>query len=117
MIWADNLLLLSKSEKGLNSMLKQLKSYTEKNGITLSIKKTKVMIFDKSRCHMRRNFYLEQIETTRKYKYLGFMVNPSGEITTGLKDFIDRALKATMKLKHKLSDSFRKQPQITITLV
>ena len=89
-------------------MLKQLKSYTEKYGITLSIEKTKVMIFNKSGRHMRRNFYFgeEQIETTRKYKYLGFMVTPSGEITTGLNDLKDMVLKATMKLKHKLGDSF-----------
>ena len=118
LIWADDLLLLSKSEKGLNNMLMKLKSYTEKNGITLNIEKTKVMIFNKCGRHMRRNFYFgeEKIETSRKYKYLGFMITPSGEITTGLQDLKDRALKATMKLKHKLGFFFQKQPLIAIKL-
>ena len=61
---------------------------------------------------MRRSFYVgkEKLESTRRYKYLGFMITPSGEINTGLKDLKDRALRALAKLKHKLGVSFRKHP-------
>ena len=45
------------------------------------------------------------------------MVTPSGEITTGLKDLKDRALRAFMKLKNKMGIIFRKHSQVTIKLL
>ena len=104
LIWADDLLLLSKTEMGLNNMLKNLKVYTEANGMRLSFEKTKVIIFNSRGRHMRRDFFFEdkQIETTIQYKYLGFLVTPSGEINTGLKDLKDRAQKAFYSIKFKL---------------
>ena len=47
---------------------------------------------------------------------MGFMVTPSGEIATGLKDLKDRALRAFMKLKNKMGITFRKHPLVTIKL-
>ena len=90
--WAADLLLMWKTEIGLQNMLKALKNYTSKNGMTLNIEKTKVMIFNKSGRHMRRQFYFgkNKIETTRQYKYLGFMMTPSGEITAGLNEGLKR---------------------------
>ena len=84
--------------------------------MTLNTKKTKVMIFNKSGRHIRRDirFGNTKLETTREYKYLGFMVTPSGEINTGLQDLKDRALKAFMKLKNKMGINFRKHPLVTI---
>ena len=118
LIWADDLLLLSKSQTGLDNMLSALKSLSDKNGMTLNIKKTKIMIFNKGGRHIRRNFFYggEKIETTREYKYLGFLVTPSGELSSGLKDLKDRALRAFHKLKNKMGISFRQQPSITMKL-
>ena len=115
-MWADDLLLLSKSETGLQHMLDNLRSYTAENGLRVYILKTKIMIFKKSGRHMRRKFSLGQVnlETTREYKYLGFLITPSGEVNTGIKDLKDRAQKAFMKLKSMLGDSFQKHPQISI---
>ena len=118
LIWADDLLLLSKSEEGLKNMLNNLNMYTIKNGMKINIKKTKIMIFNKGGRNIKINFYFgkDKLDTTREYKYLGFMVTPSGEITTGLKDLKDRALRAFMKLKNKMGITFRKQPLITIKI-
>ena len=86
LIWANDILLMSKSKSGMDNMLLALKSFSEKNGMTLNIKKTKIMTFNKNGRHIRENFYFGQdkIETTRHYKYLGFLVTPSGEICLGL---------------------------------
>ena len=53
---------------------------------------------------MRSPFYLNgvKLEMVRQYKYLGFVITPSGEITTGLNDLRDRAYKAFMKIKNDL---------------
>ena len=82
-IWADDILLLSKSEAGLGNMLSALTTYTEENGMTINTKKTQTMVFNKTGRHMRRSFYVGNVklESTRQYKYLGFIVTPSGEIT------------------------------------
>ena len=118
LIWADDLLLLSESESGLNNMLKELNKYMFENKMTLNIEKTKAMIFNKTGRHMRRQFSCgeQKVETTRLYKYLGFMITPSGEISTGLHDLKDRALKALMNIKNKLGPVFKKNPLITIKL-
>ena len=49
-------------------------------------------------------------------KYLGFIVTPSGEISSGLKDLNDWALKAYYKLKKTMGYYFRLHPTITIHL-
>ena len=51
-----------------------------------------------------------------QYKYLGFMVTPLGEITTGLKDLKDRVLRAVAKIMKKQGFLFRKSPLINLKL-
>ena len=62
------------------------------------------MIFNKTGKFIRRSYPMKNgtIETTKSYKYLGFIFSPSGEIVSGLKDLRDRALRAYHKLKHKM---------------
>ena len=62
--------------------------------------KTNVMIFNKTGRSFRRTFRVgnEQIFSTNEYKYLGFLITPSGNRAPGLKNFEDRALKAYHKL-------------------
>ena len=99
-------------------MLSALKTCANENGMTINTKKTKSMVFNTGGRHMRRNFYVgnDKIESTRQYKYLGFLVTPSGEIKSGLTDLKDRALRALAKMKSKLGSSFRKEPLITLKL-
>ncbi len=65
-IWADDILLLSKTEIGLQNMLSALTAYTEKNGMKINTKKTQTMVFNKTGRHMRRTFYAgkEKLEST-----------------------------------------------------
>ena len=74
-------------------MLTNLKSFSDVNGMTPNIKKTKIMTFNKGGRHIRENFFFgkQKIEMTREYKYLGFLVTPSGEMNSQLKDLKDRA--------------------------
>ena len=80
--------------------------------------KTKVMIFNKTGRFFRRTFRVEkdQIFSTNEYKYLGFLVTPSGSIATGLKNLKDRALKAYYKLKSGLGYRFYSYPGTTCYL-
>ena len=116
--WAADIVLLSKSEEGLQCMLNNLALYARKNEMEINVDKTKSMIFNKSGKFFRRSFRFnnENIFTTNSYKYLGFVVTPSGEITSGLKDLNDRALRAYFKLKNNMGRYFRLYPDVTLNL-
>ena len=118
LIWADDIILLSKTESGLKKMLETLDDYVKENGMKINIKKTKVMIFNKTGRHIRRIFPLGDkfISTCCEYKYLGFQMTPYGGITTGLKDLKDRGLKAFFKIKNQLGPAFAQYPKVTIKL-
>ena len=77
-------------------MLKTMETYCNENELTLSTDKTKCMIFNKTGKLLRTPFYYQnkRLENVRNFKYLGFLLTPSGEIKTGLNDLRDRALKA-----------------------
>ena len=86
--------------------------------LMINTKKTKCMIFNSSGRLMKRCFYLNgvKLDMVRSYKYLGFVITPSGEISTGLQDLRDRAFKAYMKMKNDLGPSFNQDILTTLKL-
>jgi hypothetical protein len=71
LIWADDLLILSETEKGLNNMLKNLMEYTDRNLMQVNLDKTKCMIFNKTGRLIRRSFKFgnTSLEMVKEYKY------------------------------------------------
>jgi hypothetical protein len=119
LFWADDLVLFSKDEAGLQNLLNILEKYCKDNELTINTKKTKCMIFNKTGRLLLRPFYLDgvQLEMVRSYKYLGFLITPSGEYLTGLKDLRDRAMRAFMKIKNDLGASFNHDILLTLSLI
>ena len=119
LFWADDLVLFAKTEEDLQILLKVLEEYCDENDLVINTKKTKCMIFNKTGRFIRRPFDLNgvKLENVRSYKYLGFVITPSGEIGSGLKDLRDRAFKAFMKLKNDLGVSFNQDIVTTLSLV
>ena len=72
LIWADDIILLSEKEEGLNSMLKTMEGYCNENDLTVNTDKTKCIIFNKNGRLIRKRFFFNniQLETTRSFKYL-----------------------------------------------
>ena len=93
-LWADDIILLSETEEGLNQLLSELNKYSELNKLKINTDKTKCMIFNKTGRLIRRDFLLgsTRLENVRSYKYLGLIVTPSGEIKSALDDLRSRAL-------------------------
>ena len=119
LFWADDLVLFSKDEEGLQKMLNVLEEYCKENELTINTKKTKCMIFNKTGRLLLRPFFLNgvQLEMVRSYKYLGFLLTPSGELNTGLKDLRDRAFRAFMKIKNDLGSSFNQDVPLVLSLI
>ena len=118
LFWADDVVMLSETDEGLSEMIAKLGNYSKHNYIEINVNKTKGMIFNKSGRFYRNLYKFEDsfISTTNSYKYLGFIFTPSGEITSGLKDLKDRALRAYYKLKVGLGQYFRWNINTTIFL-
>ena len=96
LLWADDDKTFSDNE-GLKKMLQSMEKYCKENALILNTEKTKCMIFNRTGRPIRAQFSFKgtNLENVKSYKYLGFVITPSaGEITTGLKDVRDRAMKA-----------------------
>ena len=76
------------------------------------------MIFNKTGRLLRTKFHYsgELLENVKTFKYLGFLLTPSGEINSGLKDLRERAIKAFYKLKSSMGEFFQSNIGITMHL-
>ena len=73
LLWADDLILFSDTEKGIQKQLYGLKKFCENNKMIVNETKTKVMAFGKkNNCNVYFNY--KQIEQVVEYKYLGNIV-------------------------------------------
>ena len=117
LMWADDILILSETEEGLQHKLDTLEEYSKLNKLTVNTKKTQCMIFNKTG-RLLKNYKFtynnKTLECVREYKYLGFIVTPSGEIGTGLKDLRNRAMRGLAKMRKSLGAYFRHDISNTI---
>lgn len=117
-LWADDLVMISESKEGLMEMLRDLSDFSERNGLKINGGKTKCMVFNKTGRHIRCNIKINNmlITSVREYKYLGFLITPSGEVSTGINDLKSRALYALVQLRKKLGVSFRENIKMSFYL-
>ena len=106
LIYADDLLLLSESENGLQSCLDSLVVYYECWKLKINVNKTKVMIFSKGKIKKENVSFSINNEHTcivvDKYKYLGIMLNFNGNLKHVAEHMYSRSIKAMFSLKFKI---------------
>jgi hypothetical protein len=100
LLYADDLVLLSSSQRGLQNCLNKLATFCDKYCLTVNLKKTKVVIFYKNARLTNLHFIYKghEIECTLSYKYLGVLFNASGSFSQCQYDLYKRGLKAFFKL-------------------
>ena len=93
---ADDLILLSESEHGLQRCLDKLSCYAKKWQMRINIKKTKAIIFNKSGKIFRSEFKLgnQPIQVTDSYVYLGITFSPSGSFSLAQKKLYNNATRS-----------------------
>ena len=118
LIWADDILILSETASGLQRKLDNLGIYCKKNKLQVNTDKTQAMTFTKSGRLLKGDFYFGEtkLKNVREYKYLGFIVTPSGEIRTGLEDLRIRAMRALTKIRKALGPLFQHNLRNTMHL-
>ena len=98
LLYADDLVLLSNSKEGLQQLLDHLQQFCQTWALTVNLKKTKIMIFQKrSRCQGNRlQFVLGSttINNTYTYTYLGLKLSSTGNFNRAVKDLKEKARRA-----------------------
>ena len=95
-LYADDLVLVSLSPGGLQRSLDRVSEYSLGKSLTVSIKKSKSMIFNAAGRLINTRFYMggEPLEPVKSFCYLGFEVVPSGIVTRAMNILNDKARKA-----------------------
>ena len=99
LMYADDMLMLSKSRKGLQKALHILQVYCDKWQLKIDIDKTKVMIFNKLKVHVDEfEFELngEKLQIVHKYNYLGLKISSNGSLLLPLKNLVKRPVEHIM---------------------
>ena len=116
LMYADDTLLLSKSEKGLNRALHILEIYCNKWQLKINTDKTKIMIFNKTKFD-NLTFHLngENLEIVQNYNYLGLKINRTGNFTTAIKELSNKALRAYQAMRSAFIGT-KLQPKVYMKL-
>ena len=83
LMYADDLIVLSETEVGLQGIIDKLTAYCEKWKLEINTKKTKIMTFNRGNRLVKRNFIYknEPLDNVKTIKYLGFSISSDDEET------------------------------------
>jgi exonuclease III len=106
LLYADDVVLLSKTKAGLQNCITLLKRFCNDIGMEINCNKSKIMIFNKAGKLIPTTFSIgnNQLELTKEYKYLGIILTPSGSFSTAKEQLYKKSLKAHFKLCSTLQD-------------
>ena len=101
LMYADDIVLTSTSEKGLQKSIQKLYDYCKTWDLTINTDKTKVVIFNKKGTLQNTNFCCanSKIKCEQTYKYLGILLSSNGKLTNAKMDLGKRGQKAVFKLR------------------
>src|ERR1700729_1708372 len=77
--YADDTVLLSTSEEGLENLIKSTKKHSEDQHLYLNTQKTKIMSTEKSKCSPKITINNEELQNVESYDYLGSTVSNNGD--------------------------------------
>ena len=96
LLYADDLVILSKSKTGLDNYLKVLECFNAKWLLNVNYRKTKILVFQKSGKkpkHLSFSINNTPIEIVQEYTYLGMRITSSGTFTIAQKSTSRKGIK------------------------
>ena len=119
LLYADDLVILSRSKSGLQNCLNQLHTWCNKWLMEINTKKTKIMILQKHKSKQPPNvkFHIgnNEIEITNEYTYLGLRLSQNGNFKPAKEQLSEKALHAFYKIRKKID--FHKLSPKTATII
>ena len=111
LMWADDTVIMSTSQAGLQKSMDLTVRHFSSLGLSVNIKKTKVMIFNPSGHGPKKfsiiNFYINNqiVEKCDAYTYLGFIFKPSGAVTAGIRELVTKSNRAYYSISNILYEN------------
>ncbi len=106
LLFADDLVLLSPTEEGLQQNLDILHKFCQTWALTINTNKTKILSFQKRpRLQGKRhNFTLgtTKIEHARNYTYLGLKINATGKLNLAVNELKEKARRTFYAIKKSI---------------
>ena len=102
LLFADDMVLFSKTREGLQNALNYLHKYCILWGLTVNTAKTKCVAFKKGgRIGKKDKWYFDGVllETVSTFKYLGFILSSSGKFAKSIAALIDQGRIALFNMK------------------
>ena len=106
LMYADDLILVSQSERGLQNCLNKFETYCEHWCLDININHTKSLVFNKSGKILPFTFHINDnsIENVKTYKYLGIVFSALCTFSQAKTDLYNRGLKAFSSLRVSLEN-------------
>ncbi len=110
LLYADDLVLLSLTEEGLQDSLNLLEDFCQSWALMVNLQRTRVMMFQKCSRSQRptHTFTLAHrtIETTKTYTYLGLKITPTGNFTLAVNELKEKVQRAFYTIKRSIKIDF-----------
>ncbi len=103
--YADDTVILAESDKDLRTLLLAVETTCEEYGISINVKKTKVMVITPKTEITAPKIVLQngELEVVEQYKYLGAWINRKGDSEEEIMCRIGQAKSAFAKMKKTLT--------------
>ena len=107
-MWADDVVVLSLSAKGLQKAIDRTHGFFSELDLSVNTKKTKVMVFNiggrNLDGHLEHNFQCgsNKLEVTNEYLYLGIKLKSSGSFTSAIEELYTKASRAWFAISNTL---------------
>lgn len=105
LMYADDLILLSETNEGLQAQINKLNDYCEKWKLEINEKKSKVMIFNRGNKLIKSEIRINKtpVEHVKNFKYLGFSISAKNcSFSPSIEDLSIRANRAIYALNNKV---------------
>ena len=108
LLYADDLVLLSTTEIGLQNNIDRVNAFCKSWGLAINIDKSKIMVFSKagrvSKDKFRFNLGGEEMEYVNHYKYLGVNISNTSKFSVAEKNLSLKANRALFSIKQSIFD-------------
>ena len=122
LMWADDCVVMSTTQAGLQRSMDRTVNYFTQQGLSVNVKKTKVLIFNPGGFGPAEfpnlNFYIngQIVEKCDSYTYLGFSFKPSGSVTAGVKELVTKANRAYYSISNILYENKKMKVDSAVSL-
>ena len=103
--FADDVVLLSYSQTGLQKCLDKLQSYCIKWKLNVNMKKTKIVVFNTKKLGHKLYFCGLPISESKSYTYLGVLFSKNGNLCNAMNTLNNKAMKAQFSLRQNMANA------------